>query len=254
MKRIKKRIFSGCVCEQIVFNVSERTRIVKDAKPRIRFKNQEEREQHKLLISRRRHARLVNENMDPTGLYSTLTFDTEYEVHTFDEARIVRDRYFRRLKYHYPDAVIFIYMGRGKSTDRIHFHMLSKGIPKEFIIEQWHYGSVVRVSNLRENNYYDGKNCGQDYTGLANYLFDHWTPEIGGHRWKMTKNVRQPQEEEAKEVKRDYTENKPPKAPKGYVLIETKANKYGYIYFRYVMQPQLPRKCKKEKTGGIPVN
>ena len=52
----------------------------------------------------------------------------------------------------------------------------------------------------------------------------------------------------------EYTENKPPKAPKGYVLIETKANKYGYIYFRYVRQPELPSKYKREKTGGLPVN
>ena len=64
MKRIKKRIFSGTICEQLVFNVSDKTRKIKEAKPRLRFKTQEEREQHKLQISRRRHARLINENMD----------------------------------------------------------------------------------------------------------------------------------------------------------------------------------------------
>ena len=252
MKRIKKRIFSGTVCEQLVFNVSDRTRNIKAAKPRLRFKTQEERERHKMLISRRNHARLINENMDPSGHYSTLTFNNRYEVHTFDEARIVRDRFFRRLKYHHPEAVIFLYMGRGESTDRIHFHMISKGVSEETIRKHWFYGEVVRVDPLREHNYYEGKDHGQDYTGLANYCFDHWTPEVGGHRWKMTKNVRRPQEEDAQEAKRNYTVEKPPKAPKGYMLIEARANQYGYLYFRYVKIPP-PHMRRKKKTGPPPV-
>lgn len=252
MKRIKKRIFSGAVCEQLVFSVSDRTRNIKKAEPRPRFKNMEERERHKLLISRRNHARLVNENMDTTGLYSTLTFSTEYEVHTFEEAKIVADRFMRRLKYHHPDAVIFLYMGRGRATDRIHFHMISKGAPEEAIRKHWFYGTVVRIAPLREHNYYDGRDHGQDYTGLANYCFDHWTPEVGGHRWKMTKNVRRPQEEDAQEVKRNYTLEKPPKPPKGYRLIEARANQYGYLYFRYVKIPQ-PNQRKKKQTGSPPV-
>lgn len=252
MKRIKKRIFSGTVCEQLVFSVSDRTRNIKGAKPRLRFKTQEERERHKLLISRRRHARLINENMDPSCLYSTLTFSNEYEVHTFDEARIVRDRFWRRLTYHHPDAVIFLYMGRGKATNRIHFHMISKGIPEETILKYWYYGTVVRIEHLRSHNYYDHVDHGQDYTGLANYCFDHWTPEVGGHRWKMTKNVRRPQEEEAKEVKRNYTVEKPPKPPKGYMLVEARANQYGYLYFRYIKIPP-PHVRQKKQTGSPPV-
>ena len=248
MKRIKKRIFSGTVCEQLVFNVSDRTRKIKEAKPRLRFKTQAEREQHKLLISRRRHARLINENMDPSGLYSTLTFSNEYEVHTFDEARIVRDRFFRRLKYHHPEAVIFIYMGRGKATNRIHFHMISKGVPEETIRKHWFYGSVVRIEPLRAHNYYDGIDHGQDYTGLANYCFDHWTEEVGGHRWKATRNARHPQEEDAVEVKREYTTEKLPKPPKGYILVAASANKYGYLYFKYVKEPSKENHAKNRKN------
>lgn len=248
MKRIKKRIFSGTVCEQIVFNTSDRVRNIKEAKPRPRFKTQEEREQHKLLISRRRHARLINENMDTSGHYSTLTFNNEYEVHTFEEARIVRDRFFRRLKYYAPDAVIFIYMGRGKATGRIHFHMISKGVSEDIIRKNWFYGSVVRVESLRAHNYYNGADYGQDYTGLANYCFDHWTEEVGGHRWKATRNIRQPEEEAAKEVKRNYTTEKPPKPPKGYILVEASANKYGYLYFKYVKQPDKETRLRKSKN------
>lgn len=250
MKRVKRRRFSGVVCEQIVYNVSDRVRDIKHAKPRLRFKDEAERELHRTMISRRHHASLVNANFSPTSLYSTLTFDMENEVHNFDEARIIRDRYFRRLKYAYPDAVIFIYMGRGKATHRIHFHMISEGVPKEYIYKQWTYGRVERCDNLREHCFYDKQDHGQDYTGLANYCFDHWTPEVGGHRWKMTRNARKPEVEDATECKRDYSEQKPPRAPKGYVLMETKATKYGYLYFKYVKQPpKYVRKKPKSKAA-----
>lgn len=238
MLTIKTRTFSGVVCEQEVFHISERANPSKATAPQIRFKTDEEREQHKILISKRRHARLVNENFSPSSLYSTLTFDDENEVHTFKEARRIRDLYVRRLKYACPDAVIYIYMGRGKNTSRIHLHMLSEGVPEEKIREQWHYGEVVSVTHLREHNYYDGVDYGRDYTGLANYLFDHWTKEQGGHRWKATRNARKPHKEEPAVAKREYSEQKPPRAPKGYVLVEVRATKYGYLYFKYVKKPE----------------
>ncbi len=245
MRRAKRRIFSGSVCEQEVYDIPEQTRNIKAAKPPIpRFKTEEEREQHKLGISRRRHARLVNENFSPTSLYSTLTFSNEYEVHTFEEAKHIRNNFIRRLKYACPDARIMVYLGRGKSTSRIHLHMLSEGVPQEVILRQWYLGSVVRIEHLKEHNYYDGIDYGQDYTGLANYLFDHWTPEQGGHRWKPTKNLRQPEKEAPKEIKREYSENKPPRAPKGYMLVESKATRYGYLYFKYVKIP--PKRTRKK--------
>lgn len=253
MKRVKVRIFSGAVCEQIVYNVPERVRDVGRARPaRPRFKDDLERERHRLGMSRRHHVRLVNRNFDPTSRYSTITLDNEYEVHTFREARRLRDNYVKRLKYHYPNAKIMIYMGRGKGTHRIHFHMLSDGIPDDAIIKLWGMGVITRIEPLREHNYYDGVDHGRDYTGLANYLFDHWTPEQGGHRWKPTRNLDKPDPETPKEVRRSYTEKKPPTPPKGYILVESRATKYGYLYFKYVREPE-PKKrtrMKMEKSGG----
>ena len=243
MKRVKKRTFSGVVCEQEVFLIANNASI-KNAEYRPRFKTDEEREQHKLSISRRKHARLFNENFSPSSLYSTLTFDDLHEVHTFEDANRIRNLYTRRLKYAFPDAVIFSYLGRGKSTQRIHMHMVSEGLPEEIILKQWHYGRIVRVEHLREHCYYNGVDYGQDYTSLANYLFDHWAPEQGGHRWKMTKNAKQPEEEKPKEAKRNYTEDKPPIAPKDYVLVETRSTQYGYLYFKYVKKPPPKRKSK----------
>lgn len=250
MKRVKRRIFSGSVCEQIVYCVADNTVNIKKTKPRLRFKNDDEREKHRLMMSRRNHARAFNENFVAGDLYSTLTFDDEHEVHTFREARRLRDNYVRRLLRACPDAVIFIYMGWGKSTSRIHFHMVSHGIPEEVILAKWGMGGIRRVTELREHNWYEGKDHGQDFTGLANYLFDHWTPEQGGHRWKATRNARKPTPEDAKEVKRDYTVEKPPRAPKGYVLVEAQGNHYGYYYFKYVVEPPKRTKGKRKNAAG----
>lgn len=209
---------------------------LKTAEPQERFKTEEERARHRDMQSRRHHARVFNSNFNPQSLYTTLTFDNEHEVHTFEEGKRVGDLYVRRLKYINPDAQIMFYMGRGKGTNRIHFHMVSNGLEKRSIRMKWQAGSVVRVEPLRAHNYYNGVNHGRDYTGLANYLFDHWTPEQGSHRWKQTKNIRQPERRTPKVIKRKYSESKPPRPPKGYRLVECKSNHFGYQYFKYVKE------------------
>lgn len=246
MKTVKVRIFSGVVCEQIVFNVSEKANI-KTAKPaQPRLKDEAEREKHRLGILRRAHARLVNANFTAASLYSTLTIDTEHEVHTFVEARRLRDNYVRRLKYACPDAKIMIYMGRGKGTDRIHMHMLSDGVPEETIREKWGLGRITRIANLKKHCYYDGKDHGQDYTGLAGYLFDHWTPEQGGHHWKATKNLAKPEREKPAAVKTAYDQKRAPRCPKGYMLVERSATSYGCYYYKYVKIPEREKRTRKQ--------
>lgn len=233
MKRVKKRTFAGAVLEQEIYSVSN-TAPVKTAKPRLRFRSEEERALHREGISRRHHARLINENYSPSSVYGTLTFRDSEEVHTFAEAKKVRTAFLRRLKYKFPDAKINIYMGRGKHTERIHFHFLADGIEKEYIKKQWIYGDIVHMVNLREHNFYGGIDCGRDYTGLANYLFDHWTSEQGGKRWTQTRAVKPPKSEEPKEIKRNYSLSSPPRAPKGYILTDVKETAFGYLYFKFV--------------------
>ena len=250
MRRIKRRTFSGSVCEQEVFSVADNRKDLREAEPLERFKTEEDRAKHREGISRRHHERLFNATFSPLSLYSTLTMDNEHEVHTFTEARRIRDNYARRLKYAFPDAQIMLYMGRGKSTDRIHFHMVSNGVPEEIIRAKWQARSVDRIVNLRKNCRYKDENGvlvdhGQDYKGLANYLFDHWTPEQGGHRWKQTRNVCRPAREAPTVVKREYSESKPPRAPKGYKLVETKGTAFGYFWYKYVKVLDEKRKTKK---------
>ena len=238
MKRVKTYTDSGVVREVKIFNVAEQTDIKTAKPPRPRFKDEDERAAFCLEISRKRHAQGFNANFGPTSLYSTLTFSNEYEVHTFAEARRVRDNYIRRILYRVHKARIRIYMGRGKNTNRIHFHMVSEGVPEDLIRKLWGMGEIVRIEHLKEHNYYNGVDHGQDYTGLANYLFDHWTPEQGGRRrWKQTANLIQPKPSKPVEVKREYSEKRPPRTPKGYILVESKNTKYGYLYFKYVLKP-----------------
>lgn len=248
MKRVKVQIDSGAVKELIFYNVAERVD-VKNSKPsRPRFKDEEERAAFCLAVARRRNVRTVNANFGPSSYYSTLTLNNENEVHTFPEARKIRDNFIRCIKYHCPDAKIIIYMGRGKSTHRIHFHMLSEGVPEDVIAKLWRYGEIKQISHLRAHNYYNGIDHGQDYTGLANYLFDHWAPEQGGRRrYKQTANLCKPEEEKPVEVRREYSPRRPPMTPKGYILVESKNTKYGYLYFKYVRQPEPNRRGGRMK-------
>ena len=247
MRRVKVRTFSGVVCEQEVFTISERGDLNR-AEYKPRFENEEDRAKHRSEISRRNHVRLFNENFTPEALYSTLTFNMENEAHSARECRIMRDWYFRRLRRAFPDGVIFIYYGQGKATHRFHIHMVSIGIPEAAIREKWTFGEVSRIDHLRKHCYYDGVDHGADYTGLANYLFDHWREEYGGHRWKSSKNLRRPEREKPKEARRNYTEQKPPTAPRGYILVETKSNQYGWLYFKYIKKPEPDVGRKRSET------
>ena len=246
MKRVKRRTFYGSICEQEVFNIKENTdpRTAEPQEPR--FRTIEDREHHRTEISRRRHTRLFNANFSHESLYSTLTLDNENEVHEYEEMRRLRDNYIRRIRRRYPDAVIFAYIGKGENTHRMHLHMVSNGIPEEEIKNLWKYGKIRRIEPLREHNIYNGVDHGEDFTALANYLFDHWEPEYGGHRWFNTKNAARPEPETPRIVKRNYTKDHPPVAPRGYVLVDVQANRYGYIRFIYVIKPGPRRRTKKE--------
>ena len=250
MKRVKVRTDSGAVTELVFYNVSDRADVRKAKPPRPRFKDEAERAAFNLAIARRRHARIVNANFGPTSYKGTLTFSDAYEVHTFNDARRIRDNFIRALRRRFPEARIMMYMGRGKSTHRIHFHILIEGVPEDVIRELWYLGEVIELKHLRAHNTYDSVDHGQDYTGLANYYFDHWTPEQGGRRrWKQTANLRKPEKDKPVEVKREYSETRPPNAPKGCILVESKQTKYGYCYFKYVRKPEPSRRGKGVTAG-----
>ncbi len=244
---MKKRIFAGAVCEQIVYNVSDRAADPKKAPAQPRFKNEEERAEHRRGIARRACARKVNANFTTASMFSTLTCDMVHELVYWEDARRVMSNYVRRLQRVCPDAKIMIFKGRGKNTHRIHFHMISDGIPKKIISRKWTEGEVIRCDNLRSHNYYNGVDQGQDYTALAYYCFDHWTEDQGGHYYFQTRNIREPEAEKATECIWHYSPERPPIAPKGFKFAYCNYNKYGYMCFHYVKEPEKRHRNSKKK-------
>lgn len=244
MKRVKRRTFSGHVCEQEIYWVAEGAGVPMKARaPRLRFKSEEERAAHREGIAKRAHVRAFNANFGPMSLYSTLTFDDAHEVYDFRDAKRVLRNYIRRLQRRCPNSVIFAYLGRGKTTYRIHAHMVTEGIPEEVLVELWGNGDVRAIQHLHEScvRKSDGSEIGRDYSQLANYLYNHWTPEQGGHRYyksRTSKKVEDPKERDVRECKRSYSRQHPPAAPKApegyeYFLTDIISTPYGYMNFRY---------------------
>ena len=262
--RIKKRTFAGVVCEQEVYTISPGGTRTSASEPRLRFNNEAERAAHREHISRKRHAQIINANFRPGDLYVTLTFDRKNECHSFQECWSLLKRYIRRLQRKYPNGLLAYYCGRGENTNRYHVHLLAAGIPEGAIISKWGYGEVKAVDKLWAHCINNGIDCGADYTKLANYLFDHWEPEQGRHRYHHTRNLEMPQEEDYTVCTRNYSESNPPKAPKGYKLVETHSTKYGYLYFKYVKEPRQqfldfdanipkPKRSRKRRTRSGPM-
>ncbi len=241
MKRVKKNTYSGCVCETVVFSVPERADVRK-YKKRVRFKTDEEYEEFKDSIGKRKFAQMVNANHDPSSFKGTLTFDDAHELHEFSSARLVRAVYVRRLRRMNPSAKIIIVMGRGETTSRIHFHYIINGLTETQIRRAWTWGEIVECKPLREHNRYDGVDHGRDYTALAFYYWGHWTVEQGGHHYYATRNHVKPEAEDAVEIKREYSVERPPRAPKGYILVEAKDTPFGYVYFKFVLDVKIQKR------------
>lgn len=245
MRRMKKRIFAGSVCQQIVWSSGHGPSA---RPPRVRFKSEEERAEHRRQIARRKHALKINNSFTPAGYWCTFTFSAENEVHSWDDAKRERNNLRRRLTYKRPDAKVSLYMGRGKSTHRIHFHAFIEGLTEEEIRDTWTLGEVVSITHLRAHNRgADGRDLGAVFTAVANYAFDHWTAEQGGHYYSCTDNVRLPEEEDPTECKKEYSPEHPPRAPKGYIYINAESTPYGYICFNYI---KVPNDHRNRTTGA----
>ena len=239
MPLFKRKTYSGVVLEQEIFNIAPNTKRLKkaEAKPPPEM-TPEERQHYNDGQALRRFIRNINANFGPWAFYITLTFADDFLPATFKDARPILGNYIRRLQYAAPALEAVAVMGRGIKSGRIHFHLIVGGVDTATITDKWTMGAVKRVEPLRTHNIYNGKDHGTDYTGLATYLFKHWTPEQGtGKRWRQTKNLKPPEKKKPQRVKRRYSETKPPNAPKGYFLVESRGTKYGYQYFKYVRSP-----------------
>lgn len=247
MPLCKRRTYSGVVLEQEVFWVGANAKNLRNIEPKPPGRSEAEKALYNERQSMKRFIRNLNSNFTPDDYYVTLTLDNDHLVDMFPEAKTIRESYIRSLRRLFPDVVLVMVMGRGKRTKRIHYHMLISGVPRRVISEKWVWGRIKNIEHLREHNYYNRIDHGADYTGLAIYLFDHWTPEQGkGKRWRQTINLRQPAKEKPTIPKRIYSTSRPPITPKGYQLVEARSTEYGYLYFKYVKivgKPTAKRKC-----------
>lgn len=236
MKRVKKRIFYGAVCEQEVYTSGDGSRSLQPKRPR--FETEEERRAHREQVAFNRFYRNFMATFDSSSLYSTLTFDREHEILTDWEAEEVLRSYVRSLRRINPAAQLSIHIGLG-DHGRIHLHMVSNGLTKKQIETKWRWGSSSRIKNLWKTCKDEtGRDIGADYIGLCKYLFEHRRPgKETGRRYFATKNWRKPDEERPVRIIREYTPDKPPRAPKGYTLISCKCTSYGYLSFKYVKLP-----------------
>lgn len=126
-KRHKRRLFTGAVCTQIVYTVSDGADPKTSRPKKPRFQSQEERDEFNSKQSLNRLVALMNANFTPTSLYSTLTLDAENEVHTAEEMRRVRDNLVRRMQYHYPEAKNRCFLRKRKNNQSLPFTPGNRG-------------------------------------------------------------------------------------------------------------------------------
>lgn len=241
--RCFKKTQSGAVCEIEVFSVPNGVKITKNTKPKpVNVRTDEEKARYNNYKSEKHFVRLVNTNFTSVAYYVTLTYNNEHLPESYTEASKNLENYVRRLRYSNPHAKVIAVTGYGSRSGRLHHHLIVSGVSEGDILGKWSGGEIVKTEHLRKDNYYNGVNHGEDFTALAVYLHKHAPAEHKGKRWKQTKNIQQPMQEKAKEVKRVYSEVCPPKAPDGFTLVKVKTCEFfnGYICFKYVRKPCEP--------------
>ncbi len=252
IKKYIRNIYAGVVLDKEVYTVNEGVRNANDIERKLKKPRTEE---EKRIANERQAGRRFRGNLNQTfstgGLYVTATYDDEHLPKSYAEAEANMKRFIRTVRYKFPNAKIMAVTGYGRKSGRLHHHFVISGVWESYIIEKWKHGLITRIEALRPHNIYNGIDHGRDYTALANYLFAHTTERGKGKRWIQTRNVSQPDKEAAKEIKRNYTPEKPPRTPKGYMLVDTYVGVNGFLNFKYV---KIPTYKKRVINMDIPQN
>ncbi|MCL2053516.1 MAG: hypothetical protein FWG90_03615 [Oscillospiraceae bacterium] len=238
MPTIRTKTYSGAVLEYEQFTISDTIVNMKTVKPKTRRDlTPEEKAEHTRRQSKTRFTRAVNRNFTHKSYYLTLTYNAESLPLTIEEAVKSRNLYIRRIKHSNPDAKIIAVTGYGRRSGRLHHHLIIDNAAEADIIGKWTGGEVYHIENLRRHNYYGMVDHGEDFTGLAEYLFSHVPENYVGKRWYQSKNLIKPEEKDKRQSKIVYTESNPPKAPAGYKHVSTYKCPYyksTYIRFKFV--------------------
>lgn len=237
-KKCKRNIYSGCVLDVEVYTINDGVKNADDIENKLfRPRTAEEKRTANERQAKKRFTRNMNATFSSGGLYVTLTYDNENLPQSYKEAVQNLKNFIRVLRYKFPDAKIMAVTGYGRRSGRLHHHLVVSGVEESFIVKKWNKGLITRIETLRAHNVYNGIDHGRDYTALAHYLFAHAVDRGKGKRWVQTKNISQPEKEEAKEIKRNYSVDKPPRTPKGYILVDAYEGVNGFLNFKYVKIP-----------------
>ncbi len=235
----RKKTRSGAVYEVEFYPVPDGIKNARHSEPiPENIRTPEQKEEYNRHQSEKRFVRSVNTTFTSESFYDTLTYDDEHYPDSYYKAEKELEKYIRRLRYCNPNARIVAVTGYGSISGRLHHHLIIDGANDKDILRLWTNGKVAKHENLREHNYYNGVDYGEDFTALACYLHRHTPAGHRGKRWKQTKSIIKPVQDTAI-AKRVNSEKNPPEAPEGFVLVEVRKCEYyasGYIYFKYVRE------------------
>lgn len=264
MVRVMREVRSGAVLEKEIYCVPDGTKLSKKTEPADKEPlTAEEKAEMCRRKSERLFIRKVNASFTHRSYYLTLTYN-DFDLPTdYETAERNLANFLRRLKRWQPGIKYVAVTGYGRKTNRLHHHLIIDGdyINENKVLELWTAGTVKRIEPLRKHNYYNSIDHGEDFTGLAIYLHNHSNAKTKGKRWKESRNISSPVVDKPRELKREVTTDKPPRAPKGYVYMSCYQSDYhqgGYISFKYVRETadidRLVKTCNcgsLTTTGGI---
>ncbi len=241
----KRVVKSGAVMEVEYYDISPRVRHLRGAEPPPEpARTPEEQARVNRQVRLKRHIRNMNTNFGPWALYATLTFMNKHLPQTMADAWRVLDNYVRRLQSACPALKLYAVVGRGVTTKRIHCHIVVSGADKRTLIAKWGLGKVRKVKNLYEHCIYDGVDCGRDYRGLAEYLFEHMErdEENKGKQMKRAGRLDKPRKDTPKRVVNAQNAQRWPKTPPGYMpttIYRSDTSRGAYWCYRFSRLPDV---------------
>ena len=193
----------------------------------------EEKEKHRNRIALNNAITRVNAAFSGQAYFVTLTYDEKhYDGVTAPCVKNDMQNWIRRVKYEFPEAIVFAVYGEGGENGRFHVHAIVQGLTPKQIKGKWNKGHVAVIS-VELWNRTNRPGLATDYTYLTIYLMKQWKKEYGGHRYYLSRNAPKPIVTSYEVTNEEYSLLAPP-MKKGYKLVAKYATEYRGYHFRYI--------------------
>lgn len=204
----------------------------------------EEKEKHRNRIALNNAIISVNAAFGDEAYFVTLTYaDNHYFETTAKSVKNDMTNWIRRIKYEFPDAVVFAVYGEGGKYGRFHVHAIVEGLNCEEIKGKWAKGYVMIISTYIWNRIHR-PGLATDYSYLTIYMMRHWSKEYGGHRYSLSRNAPKPIVTSYEITDEEYSLLRHP-TKKGYKLVCKYETEYRGLLLRFV------KRTKTQKKKGI---